>query len=456
MSYLRGSTGVRSLLAVAISVSLIAAISLSATAQETSLEAKVDEYLAPYLEMGNFCGVVLIGQGDEVLLCKGYGTADYEKGTPVTPRSRFQIGSLGKQFTAACIMQLVEQGRLRVEDPLSNYISDYKEAGRITIHNLLCHTSGLPMDFPEDGGEGGFRERLNRQELLFEPGSQYNYSNVGYRLLYLLTYVGSGINPDQYLRENIFERLGMTSTVFDEGNEIPDAAVGYMLQFGGPANVENYVGRQIGATYSTAEDMFAWVRGFVGGKVVGAASREKMLTPNLAGYGYAWFIEEREGGPLISHGGRMPGFSCNLKHMVGSGVTVIVMSNIANTPMRRISADMLAIASGGEYVIPKAYHAITVDINALTGAVGTYRADDGTKLIVSLAPEFIVLTYVPEGSTASREELPWYTLYPMAKDRYFCKDFDGQLEFRAFVDGKAQVLRFIYNGEEDDYRRVGQ
>ena len=434
---------------------LLSCFAAGLCAQPRSIEEKVDEYISPYLQMGSFSGSILIAGGGEILFSKGYGYANLEQQIPNSPDTRFQIGSLGKQFVAAAIMRLQESGLLSVGDPVTRFLPDYRYGSEMTIHHLLCHTSGLPTDLP-DGGTGidsGLRDRLNNQRLLFEPGSQYNYSNVGYQLLYLIVYGASGIHPEQYISRNIFEPLGMTDTVIDTGAEIEAAATGYVLGFSGPRDVADYAARPLGTRYATTGDLLTWVRGMVGTRVLSRQSVEAMLTPNLNSYGYAWIISEHNGQTLIRHGGRMPGFSCALLHLIESDITVVILGNVGNYPTTRIGDDLLAIATDRPYVIPTAYEAIDINPREFRRYVGRYRADDGSEIIIANAREFLVLIYIPEGARPDDSSLPRYTLYPYAEHRFFCKNFDGQLEFRQFFDGTANLLLLTYNGDLSRYSR---
>ncbi len=448
-----------------ITINMIAVLFLDFAAglcaQPLSIEGKVDEYLSPYLEMGNFSGSILIARGDEILFSKGYGYSNIEQQIPNSPDTRFQIGSLGKQFVAAAIMQLQERGLLSVNNPVASFLPDYRYGNEVTIHHLLCHTSGLPMDLSDsaDAGNRGessgshLRDRLNNQRLLSEPGSQFRYSNVGYQLLYLIVYGASGTHPDQYIRQNIFEPLGMTNTVVDTGTEIEAAATGYSIQFHGPRDVAEFVPRWLGATYSTTEDLLAWARGVAGARILSRESVEVMLTPNLNSYGYAWFITEHDGQTLLSHAGRMPGFSCVLSHLIESDITVVILGNVVDYPRTRIRDDLLAIATDRPYAIPTAFEAIFINPREFRKYVGRYRADDGSQIIIANTSEFLVLIYIPEGASPNYSNLPRYTLYPYAEHRFFCKAFDGQLEFRQFFDGTADLLLFTYNGDLSRYSR---
>ncbi len=445
---------------IAVSLSLlIAAYPLPALAEDldpSSLQKKIDEYIAPYLEMGSFSGVILVAQGEKILFNKGFGYADFEQRIPATPETKYLIGSLGKQFVAATILKLREEGKLSLDDPVSKYLSDYVHGGEMTIHQLLCHTSGLPMDVPPPGeGQQGasLKDRLNNLPLLFEPGSQYNYSNVGYQLLYLIIYIATGENPDDYMRRVIFQPLGMAGTGVVGSEPVEGLAPGYILEHQGPQDVSKYVPRQVGSAYGTAGDLHRWVRGLLDGKLIGSESLKLMLTPNLNYYGYAWFILDRDGSTQISHAGRMPGHSCNLLHLLEPGITVIILSNIGNFPRTRVSSDLLSIVLDEPYVIPKARVAVEIDKKLLGGYSGTYDMGDGSQIAVYSTTEFLFFTQTPAGFQGDPSNLPRFVLYPEAENMFFCKDIDCQLEFRELTRGVANSLRVTFNGEVFECRR---
>lgn len=423
---------------------------------QTTLQEKIGEYITPYLEMGSFSGVILVAQGEKILYNKGFGYADFDRRIPATPETKYLIGSLGKQFVAATILKLREEGKLSLDDPVSKYLSDYLHGAKMTIHQLLCHTSGLPMDVPPPTGDqagASLKDQLNNLPLLFEPGTQYNYSNVGYQLLYLIIYIATGENPDDYMRRVIFQPLGMAGTGVVGSEPVEGLAPGYILEHLGPQDVSKYVLRQVGSAYGTAGDLHRWVRGLFEGKLIGSESLKLMLTPNLNNYGYAWFILDRDGRTQISHAGRMPGHSCNLLHLMETDITVIILSNIGNFPRTRVSNDLLSLVLDEPYVTPKARVAIEINKRLLGGYSGTYDMKDGSQIVVYSTTQFLFFTQTPAGFQGDPSNLPRFVLYPEAENMFFCKDIDCQLEFRELTRGVANSLRVTFNGEVFECRR---
>jgi CubicO group peptidase (beta-lactamase class C family) len=448
-----------SLLIVALALTIASPSTAgSQDSNPAELQAKINEYLAPWLQMGSFSGVILIAKGDEVLFQQGYGFADFEKKIPNEPGTKFLIGSLWKQFVATAIIKLQEEGKLSTDDPVSKYLPGYINGNRMTVHQLLCHTSGLPMDLTIASGDEQtpFKDLLNREPLLFEPGTQYNYSNVGYQILYLIIYAATGENPDDHIRRVIFDTLGMKDTGLCQGggcDAIAGLSKGYLIEYRGLQDISKLNPWQAVAGYSTAADLLLWVRGLLDGKIVGADSLKRMLTPNLNGYGYAWFIEDHGGQTLIHHGGRMPGHRCTLQHLLEQDVTIIVLCNIGNFPRTRISADLLAIALGEPYVIPKAYTARSFDRRLLGAYAGVYEADDGSLITVYSASDHLFFCEAPKDYQGDTSGLPHFAMFPFSNDRFFCKEIDCQLEFNSDAYGNVRSLKLTYNGDVWNYQR---
>lgn len=192
----------------------------AATAQSTSdLAAKADAYI----KAAGIQGAVLLAKNGKLILTKGYGQANIELGVPNKPETKFRLGSITKQFTAAAILQLQEKGRLRVSDPITKYIPGSPVTwNSVTIHHLLTHTSGISSYTDEVGYQAHMRERagapldfINRfrdRPLEFTPGEEFRYNNSGYFLLGVIIEQVSGMKYEDYLRRNIFEPLQMTAT----------------------------------------------------------------------------------------------------------------------------------------------------------------------------------------------------------------------------------------------------
>ena len=205
----------------------------------------MEEVVQSYVKSGKFMGSVLVARGDDVLMSKGYGMADLDGKIGNDASTKFRLGSLTKQFTAASILLLEERGKLKVEDPVKKFLPDAPAAwDKITIFHLLTHTSGIPnfTSFPEYRGSEALPTtpeklvaRFRDKPLDFEPGTEWRYSNSGYVLLgYLLERI-TGQKYADFLQANIFSPLGMKDSGYDSNTaDIPHRAIGYELGRNGP------------------------------------------------------------------------------------------------------------------------------------------------------------------------------------------------------------------------------
>lgn len=203
-------------------LAFLAAISVAAP---QDLASRLDRHVQAYVDQQRFNGSVLVARDGKPVLSKGYGMANLEWNVPNTPQTKFRLGSISKQFTAMLVLQLEQQGKLKVHDPIAKYMPDAPPAWqKITFHHLLTHSAGLPsftsfpdylrtMNQPSPPAET--LERFRNKELEFEPGAKFKYSNSGYVLLgYLLEKI-SGKSYEQLLREQILTPLGMEDTGYD-------------------------------------------------------------------------------------------------------------------------------------------------------------------------------------------------------------------------------------------------
>lgn len=240
-----------------------------------------------------FMGNVLVAKEGAVLFARSYGWANVEWKVPHTPASKFRIGSVTKQFTAAAILLLEERGRLKLADPVSKFIPDAPEAWKqVTLFHLLTHISGIPSftDGPEymtwklsPEGPAQTFAHIRDKPLEFPAGEKHKYSNSGYVLLGWIVEKVSGQSYEAFLRENIFTPLGMNESGYDSNTAlVPQRASGYVPGPTGLSNapyVDMHVPHGAGALYSTTGDLLSWTQGLFGGKLLAADSLEKMTTP---------------------------------------------------------------------------------------------------------------------------------------------------------------------------------
>jgi CubicO group peptidase (beta-lactamase class C family) len=327
------------------------------------------EVMAEFARLDIFSGTVLVARGGEVIYADAFGEANKDHQVPNTLDTRYNIGSIGKTITGVAIMQLVEQGKVELDAPVSSYLEDFPYGDSITIHHLLSHTSGMfnYMAHPD------YRARMPRlrrisdwlpliydQELVFEnPGERFAYSNSGIVTLGAVIEKVTGMPYEDYIRDNIFEPAGMTATGINYPEEIvPNRASGYTKSVSG----QTYTGAILqvppasadGGIETTVHDLLAFDRALYGESLLGAASKKKMFTPNLNGYGYCWGISVAHGRRSIGHGGGAPGVSASFMRYPDDDVTIIVLSNYSGGAASRQPAKALeAIVFGKKYDPPK-------------------------------------------------------------------------------------------------------
>ncbi|MGH7577533.1 MAG: serine hydrolase domain-containing protein [Longimicrobiales bacterium] len=322
--------------------------------------AAVADSIAAEVLKAPVAGVAIgVARGDDVVFSKAYGLSDVAADAPLTLDDDHQIGSLTKQFTAAAVMQLVEQGRIALDDPIQKHLPDFDTQGHtVTIHHLLNHTSGIRSYTAIYGMNPVPRETvldtIQKHAYDFTPGERFLYNNSGYYLLGPILEAVTGMPYAGYLRGQIFEPLGMESTSYCgyEGREVP---VGYApgdnglttavlsdMEFPGAA----------GGLCSTVSDLLAWQRALVTGEVASASSYERMTTPaslesgETMTYGYGLGMGELEGERRIAHGGGIPGYNTYLSYYPADSLGIVVLVNTTPGHTGRIE-DAVARAALG-------------------------------------------------------------------------------------------------------------
>jgi len=222
----------------ALGISVFIALQTAAFAQDRA--AKIEQLISLHDKYGQFNGAVLVADNGQVIYKKGFGLANMEWNIPNTPGTKFRLGSITKQFTATLVLQLVEQGKIKLDGKLSDYLPDYRKdtGAKVTIHNLLSHTSGVPSYTSLPGffsnvsrnpfAVDDFIKKYASGDLEFEPGTKFVYSNSGYFLLGAIIEKVTGKPYEQVLKQNIFDPLGMKDSGYDHWETIlSKRAIGY-------------------------------------------------------------------------------------------------------------------------------------------------------------------------------------------------------------------------------------
>jgi D-alanyl-D-alanine carboxypeptidase len=315
----------------------------------SAVTARIDSLAYATLASELAPGITLaVVHGGDTLVIRGYGLADVENQVPVTDQSVFRIGSVTKQFTAAAVMKQVEQGRIRLDATVADYLPDYPAPGRaVTIHQLLNHTSGIPS-YTDMGPRFWERSRLDlthdemlelfaSEPLEFEPGSRSAYNNSAYYLLGMVLEAVSGDSYAEHLQRTLLQPLGLTQTMYCGAAEIiPHRAAGYDTYEGRLVNAAplsmNPPGAA-GALCSTPRDMVRWARDLAAGRIVSPDSYSRMTQPTRLAdtqtvpYGYGLALGQLGDANVVEHGGGINGFGSILAHYPDNDVTIAVIVN---------------------------------------------------------------------------------------------------------------------------------
>lgn len=401
----------------------------------------------------HFMGTVLVARDGSTILDKGYGSADLEWNIPNAPDTRFRLGSITKQFTAASILLLEERGKLRVDDPISKYLPDAPAAWKnITFFHLLTHTSGIPSftsfpDYEELQGRPVTPEQLvarfRDKPLDFQPGEKWNYSNSGYALLgYLLEKI-SGQKYCDFLQQNIFTPLAMHDTGCDRNSTVlPRRASGYTP---GPHGLENatYIDMTVpfsaGELYSTTGDLLRWQQGLFGGKIVSPASLKKMTTPFKKNYGFGLEIQTIQGHERISHGGGINGFNTFEAWYPQEKLSIIVLSNVNGVAPEEISGRLASVIHGEPVVLSSERKEISVPVSTLARYVGVYQMAPKFSLTVALQGDHLITQGTGQ---------PAVPIFASSPTRFFARVVDAEIEFFSNAAGNVDHLVLYQGGHE--------
>lgn len=331
--------------------------------------AKIDAFIARYHELRLFNGSALVADGGKPILRNGYGLANMEWNIPNAPDTKFRLGSITKQFTAALVLQMVEEGKIDLSAPIARYLPDYPKpnADRITIHQLLNHTSGIPgyTELPQFGAimrearrPEQFLAVFSGLQLLFDPGTKFSYNNSAFFVLGVILEKLSGQTYEQLLQQRIFRPAGMKDSGYDSTHPLlAKRAAGYDETFEGYRNT-SYIDMTLpysaGSLYSTVDDLYLWDQALYGDKILKPASKQKMFTPGLSDYGYGVYIRKSASGTTIEHGGGINGFNTIISRDLEPRRLVVLLNNTGGAPLEEITAGIKSILDGHDPKMPKA------------------------------------------------------------------------------------------------------
>ena len=435
---------------------------------KNDLAEQIDNYMQAKVEFNNFSGAILVARNDSIILQKGYGLADREWNITNTADTKFHIASNTKQFTAACILQLEEQGKLSLNDKLSKYFKGFEYGDSVTIRMLLTHSSGIqdyynfemfsnlkPLSISKDSMVGIFKKQL----FDFLPGTDIIYSNSGYFLLGLIIEQVSGQTYEHYITKHIFKIAGMKNTGIDRYDTIlPNRAKGYQISTTGITNAfdENYrIGTQfaVGSIYSTVEDLYKYDRALYGNSILNESSKKKMFYP----YGYGISEEKRKQDPsntspqnmdpiwlhlgygvwvdtflthkrIFSRGFNL-GFKSTIYRFVDDNVCIIVLQNNEENP-DAVAEPLSAMVFGMEVEVPYKHKAFKINPEILKKYTGKWVGKINGE-------NWTIETLIKDNKFSRRiEGTDDLELIPESETKFF------------YSDGQDKVFTFSHDGTQ--------
>jgi len=435
--------------------------------QNDSITQKLDEYLISANNFHKFNGSALIAQQGKILLQKSYGYKNFARHILNDNSTIYQIGSVTKQFTSTVILKLQEEGKLSITDNLSKYFPEFKYAGKITLENLLAHTSGIYNYTNDIGAEDSaivcnpinkklVTDIIFKHEPSLKPGTQFQYSNSNYYLLGLIIEKISGKSYEQNVRDIIFAPLQMNHSLFDfKHSSDTNIATGYQNisdtnQIEATAwRWDSTVTYAAGGIFSTTGDMYKWAKAIANNEILSPDSWKDALTPQLQNYGFGWYIDSLYGHKTIAHGGGLPGFTDYLCYFPAEGITIILLSNEGwfNEGLTTINSNLSAILFHKPYELVHKRVFAELSPEALKKYIGRYDFDKKHHVYITLENDTLQME-APQGG------LPKSPLFAEDETNFYLKIIDARIEFVKDASGNISELIAHYNGKNEVCKKV--
>ena len=417
---------------------------------ENEMTRTMDELLSAEFKSNEPGAAVIVTKDGVPVFRKGYGMANLELGVAIEPHMVFRLGSITKQFTAVCILMLMEQGKLDLHDEITKFLPDYPTHGhRITIEHLLTHTSGIksytgmtkwPEVIRNDYKVDQMIDLFSLQPMDFAPGQKWYYNNSGYFLLGVIVEKLSGLTYAEFLQKNIFEPLGMDHTYYDmPAPIIPGRVAGYSHSESGYTNADFLSMTQpyaAGSLASSVDDMAKWDAALSTEKLLKQSSLEKAWTSGKlnngeeTGYGYGWAVADLMGTRIITHGGGINGFITDGLRLPDDHVYVSILTNRGRLIPDMLTYQLAALAAGKPYQPPQA---VSLPLETLQKYAAIY---DFSTLNSEVPVDLIDGKLV-----GSLPMLPTSPLRPFSETEFFIDNSTYTLTFLFGEDGNVTGVR---------------
>jgi len=430
---------------------IIAVANVNGQPSRPNLDSLMNFYAAEY----NFNGVAFISWKGDIMLDKGYGYRDIGNGIKNDENSIFMIGSNTKQFTSELILQLAMQQKLGVQDLLSKYFPDYKNGNKITLENLLTHTSGI-YNYTDDSTWQGHpadpisEEKLlslfRDKELLFEPGSKFEYSNSNYILLGCIIEMVTGKTYQQVIRDNILTPLGMVHTGFDYIHlQDKNKATGYYTIQGDKYNqaplADSTTTFAAGSMYADVADMYKWHKALQSYKLLPKEWQEKAFVPFKGKYGYGWFADTGYGKKLVGHSGGVPGFYTYEMRVPEDDVCILLFQNCEMPAMdnNTICKKILSCMYDANYKLPQSKKAVEVSSEILLQYAGVYNVTKDFSITITVKGDELYAQGTDQDDFKINSE---------SETKFYSKEVGAEIEFKKDEKGKVEKLILTQGGQK--------
>ena len=419
----------------------------------------IDKYMQAQVKINEFSGVVLVTAKDKVIYKKAFGYADREWKIPTTIDTKFEIGSLTKQFTAAAILQLAEQKKLFLDDKLSIWFPGYPKGDSVSLHMLLNHTSGITdytslpnfyelhtLPLAEDSVIALFKN----QPYKFSPGTHWSYSNSNYFLLGCIIEKVSGKTFADFLYDNIIKKAALTNTVVNRLDSVlVFRAKGYSKHEHGDWKNADYFSMEFpfsaGSLISTASDLYKWQAALLNAKIISPPMLAKMTTPYFNNYAYGVSVDSFNHYLRIAHGGGIAGFTSCLGVFPAKNISIVVLSN-NDCNSEQIGNEIAAALFEVPVKMPYKPVEKEIDVAVLKRYTGKYQLGGTTNFEISEKDKYLFLK--PEGSGEMM-------LKPESETKFFfAGNIEQEIEF--IVDKNGAIIKsyFINKGTQIEIKKL--